>query len=54
MITDQDMTDQQRRVAKWQQVWGGVPHAHLDAEDEAALDYLIECERQAVERDYGR
>ena len=52
--TDQDVIDQQRRVAKWQEVWGGAPHGHLNAEDEKNLDLLIECERQAVERDYGR
>lgn len=54
MATEQDVIDQRRRVAKWQEVWGGCPHGHLNAEDEAGLDYLIECERQAVERDYGR
>ena len=48
------MTDQERRAAKWKQVWGGEAPSHLYEEDEAGLDCLIECERQAVERDYGR
>lgn len=52
--TAKDVEDQKRRAAKWQQVWGGAAHGHLNAEDEAGLDVLIECERQAVERDYGR
>ena len=50
-----DAVDQERREEKWVQVWGSshIP-SDLSHEDEKNLDLLIECERQAVERDYGR